>query len=208
MSSTIQLLQQTEVPEGRKGRHRIERFEVSQEAANFQNMRAMIGSSSRYIRPGRYTRLMRVRDAPFDGDQLPGEGTCVMSDTPCELMDHLEAIHRAQGHCLVHGLGLGIIVEAMLRKDGVERVTVVEISPDVIGLVGPYLYERWGGRVEIVEADCMTWKPPRGARYGAVWHDIWDNICADNLPDMKHLHRRYGRRCEWQGSWARERIRQ
>ena len=44
---------------------------------------------------------------------------------------------------------------------------------------------------------------PRGMKFTVVWHDIWNHICSDNLPDMHKLHRKYGRRTDWQGSWAR-----
>jgi hypothetical protein len=37
-----------------------------------------------------------------------------------------------------------------------------------------------------------------------AWHDVWANICEDNLPLMARLHRRYGRRVNWQGSWSKE----
>jgi hypothetical protein len=52
----------------------------------------------------------------------------------------------------------------------------------------------------------MEYRPDAGARFGAIWHDIWDSICEDNLDQMKTLHRRYGRRCDWQGSWGRDTI--
>jgi len=54
--------------------------------------------------------------------------------------------------------------------------------------------------------DCFTWKPPKGERWNVVWHDVWDTICTDNLPEMSKMHRRFGRRCDWQGSWCRERL--
>jgi len=80
-------------------------------------------------------------------------------------------------------------------------VTVVEKSKDVISLVAKhYLGDH---RVTIVNADAYLYKPPKGVKYDAVWHDIWDNICGDNLPEMTRLHRKYGKRADWQGSWCR-----
>ena len=85
-----------------------------------------------------------------------------------------------------------------------ERVTVVEVNQDVIDLVGPHYSALYGAHhVEIVHGDALTYQPPKKVRYGAVWHDIWANICPDNLPEMHKLHRRYGRRSDWQGSWSR-----
>jgi len=179
------------VPEGESGRHRIERFTVGAADAQFEMMRAMFSSSrGRGVPEGTYTRLMRG-------------GTLVMSDTPDECWDHRPFYQFARGHVLINGLGLGMVLQAVLLKDGVERATVVEKSPDVIALVGPHYEEMFPGRVEIVEADALEWNPPKGVRYGAAWHDIWDAMCEDNLPQMHRLHRKYGRRTDWQGSWGR-----
>jgi hypothetical protein len=60
-----------------------------------------------------------------------------------------------------------------------------------------------GQRCEVVCSSALDYKPPKGVTYGAVWHDIWDAICVDNLDEMKKLHRKYGRRADWQGSWCR-----
>lgn len=142
----------------------------------------------RRFEPGRYTQLFRGR-------------TLVMSDTPAERFDHLEFVRRAKGHVLIAGLGIGMCVAACLRKPEVERVTVLELSPDVINLVAQHYA---CDRLEVIQTDAMLWQPPKGARYGAVWFDIWDGICSDNLPSMKTIARRYGRRADWHGCWARE----
>lgn len=182
-------------PESRDGDWRVERFTVTPEQAALERLRASFsfGSRGRAVPEGTYTRLTR-------------NGWLVMSDTPDEIRDHLTPIHRAEGHVLVNGLGLGLVARACLEKPEVLRVTAVEIAPEVIRLVGTHLRRRYGQRFVAVVADALTWQPPRGARYDVVWHDIWDDICADNLEDMKRLHRRYGRRCGWQGSWARARC--
>jgi spermidine synthase len=154
------------------------------------------------MKPGWYTRLTR-------------NGSIIMSDTPDEIRDHWDVIRRANGRVLINGLGLGVVLNACLSKvlsdDGtsagremaVEHATVVEKNQDVIDLVGSYYEDRFGDRLTIVHADALEWKAPRGERYNVVWHDIWDDICADNLDSMKKLHRKYGRRCDWQGSWCR-----
>lgn len=126
-----------------------------------------------------------------------------MSDTPDEIRDLYPIVWKAQGHVLINGLGLGVVLQACLQKEDVTRATVIEISPDVIALVAPHYREKYGDRFEVIQADALAWKPPKGVRYGAVWHDIWDTICWENLESMKLLHRRYGRRADWQGSWCR-----
>jgi hypothetical protein len=58
-------------------------------------------------------------------------------------------------------------------------------------------------RLRVIHADALKWMPPKVMRWSVVWHDIWDDISVDNLNEMTKLHRRYGRRCDWQGSWCR-----
>lgn len=173
------------IPEGQSGRWRIERFTVAgDDIPSFR-----LAMSGRSIRPGTYTRLMR-------GGQI------VMSDTPAERRDHTGFVRAATGRVLINGLGIGMCLAAVLRKPDVTEVTVVEIDADVVALSGPHYSA--DPRVAIVNASAFDYQPPAGVRYGAVWHDIWDDICADNLPEMHRLHRKYGRRADWQGSWCRE----
>ena len=181
------------VPNGESGSWLVEDMVVSQSDADFETMRAAFCSSSRPIQPGPYKRLVR-------------NGTTVMSNTSAEISDHRYFIMKAKRceHVLINGLGLGVALTAILESDIVKTVTVIEKSEDVINLVAKSFTDP---RVSIVHADAFEFKPPKGKRYGAVWHDIWDGICADNLPEMTKLHRKYGRRCDWQGSWARELIR-
>ncbi len=189
-------LQKTDIPEGQSGDWRIECFTVSEDNARLFNLRAAInGYEHRGIKPGRYTKLTH-------------HGDIVMSDTPAELNDHYELVRQAKGQVLINGLGLGIVTEACLRKLDVQHVTVIELSEDVIRLVGTYLKEQWGNRLTIIHDNAFTWQPPKGIKYNAVWHDIWPTICADNKEAMAMLHRRYGKRARWQGSWARYEVEQ
>ncbi len=179
------------VPEGNSGAWSVTKFTVGKEEAEFERLRSLFSSNhGRGVPVGTYTRLTRGGDV-------------IMSDTPDEIRDHAYMISNAVGHILINGLGLGVVLQACLRKPEVIHATVIEQSEDVISLVAPHYTEMFGERLEIINADAYEWKPPKGVRYGAVWHDIWDNICEDNLEGMKKLHRKYGRKCDWQGSWAR-----
>jgi hypothetical protein len=180
---------QVDVPAGKSGDWEVRKFEVTPEDEARQRIRASF-RDGRFVPAGIYTGIYRGKQT-------------VMSDTPDEIRDHRQAIRRATGHCLVNGLGIGMVAAAMLRKPEVTKVTVIELSADVIALVAPHWKAKYGDRIEIIQSDAMAYQPPKGVRYGCVWHDIWDDICADNLEDMKKLHRKYGRRCEWQGSWCR-----
>jgi predicted membrane-bound spermidine synthase len=113
-------------------------------------------------------------------------------------------VARAEGHVLINGLGIGMVLGAVLKRPKVTAVTVVEIDPTIIAMVWPHYQDP---RVTMVQDDAFTFKPPPGARYGAVWHDIWDFICLDNLPQMSKLKRRYGRWAGWQGCWSEHECR-
>jgi len=182
-----------DLPERSLGEWKVETFTVSKEDERFGMMRAVISGSSRgrYVPAGTYHRLRRG-------------GTTVMSDTPDEMRDCRHFIRRAKGNVLINGLGLGAVLVEVLDKDEVEHVTVIENSPEVIELVGEHYRKRYGERLEIVQADAFEYSPPKGARYDAVWHDIWDNICSDNLSEMTKLHRKYGKRTAWQDSWGKD----
>ena len=142
---------------------------------------------------GTYTKLMRNK-------------TIIMSDTPAEIIDHSYFVYKAKGNVLINGLGLGWVIEALFRKEEVENITVIEKSQDVINLVGKHYIDKCPENkiLTIIHADALIWKAPKGIKFDAVWHDIWDYICSDNLEDMKKLHRKYGKRTKWQGSWCRE----
>ncbi len=184
-----ELIPKSTVPAGKCGTWCIEKFTVTEEEAKFQNIRAAFSFSFRglYIKSGDYTRLIH-------------NGQVIMSDVPSEIKDHIGFVHRATGNVLINGLGLGLCLAGVLQKPDVKFVTVIEIDPDVIALVGHHFQDI---RVSIVNADALEFKPVKGEYFNTVWHDIWPNICADNLEEMKKLHRKYGRRCDWQGSWCR-----
>ena len=180
------------IPEGRHGRAEVHRFTIGPN--DLANAMAAI-KHGRGTAPGTYTALSI-------------NGRLWMTDTDAEWRDHLDAVLRirrpATRRVLVNGLGIGMVVQAALDCPHVERVDVVEIDPDVVALVGPHYAA--DPRVTIHEADAYTIKWPTGTRWDVAWHDLWEGISEDNLPGMGRLHRRYGGRVGWQGSWCKERI--
>lgn len=180
------LLEKVSVPEGKCGEWAVERFEISKKAAAF----SVLSLGHRAPLPGIYTKLVHQEHV-------------VMSDTPAELRDHSEAVYRAQGHCLIAGLGLGLVIQAILKKPEVRSVTTVECSSEVIFLVAPHYKDP---RLAIVNEDIFDWLPPEGASYDMAWFDIWSDFCADNLLEMKRLHRKFSRWAKWKGFWGREEL--
>jgi len=174
-----------DVPDGQSGIWKVETFVVKEKELSQQ---LSIIKYGRGVPGGIYKKLMR-------------NGTVVMSNTPDEIRDFRQFVVNAEGSVLVNGLGLGVLLQALLNKDNITDVTVIENSKDVINLVAPtYIKDK---RVKIINADAFEYEPPKGKKYDAVWHDIWDNICSDNLPEMKKLHRKYGRKTKFQMSWCR-----
>ena len=175
------------LPEGSKGPWTIKRFDVK--PLSLDNLR--LAREGRACAPGTYTMLVHTKHG------------IVMSDTTAERRDHYEFIHAASGCCLINGLGLGMCLSAILRKESVKNVIVIELSQDLIDLVAPHFSDE---RCQIVCADAFEWKWEKGSHFQAVWHDIWYDLSEDNLPQMKALHRKFGRVTEWQGSWGRSTI--
>lgn len=146
------------LPPGKSGPWEIRPFEITEKDAKHERAMAAIRGERRYVPAGKYTGLFR-------------HGEVIMSDTPDEMRDHREAIRQAKGHCLVMGLGIGMVVKAMLEKPEVTKVTVIEKSEDVIKLTGPTLQKTYGDRFEVIQADAIDFKPMKGVRYGVVWAD-------------------------------------
>lgn len=182
------------LPEGELGLARIKHFTLDAKAAAFTSMRAAItGGREAPIREGSYAQL-------FVGNTL------MMSDTQMERRSNAHFVRAAKGHVLIAGLGLGMIVHAILENPEVLSVTVVEKYADVIKLVGPTLTDP---RVKCVEGDVLTWRPEKGTKFDVIYHDVWPDICADNLKEIQFLHRAFRRFLApggWQNSWMRETL--
>lgn len=182
------MLEKVDIPEGRKGPWSVKRFEISQTDAIICSLKALASPLRRgQIAPGIYTKLVHANRG------------IVMSDTPDEMMDHVEFVKHATGHVMIAGLGLGMVLKAVLAKPDVTRVTIVELDPNVIDLVSPHYRDL---RLTIVQGSIFDFKPPKGTRYDAVWFDIWDTICGDNVPEMTRLKRRFSRYANWLGCWV------
>jgi hypothetical protein len=185
------------VPDGISGPWEVYSFEVSEEAERFGAMRAMFSTSDRgrYVPKGTYKGIKR-------NNQI------IMSNTPNEVRDTYNFLREAKGNILINGLGLGIVLDIILNKvtednkPAVSSVIVVEISEDVIKLVGPTFNS--DPRVTIVNHDALTYRTKD--HFDAVYNDIWDNITSDNLKTMKTLTRKYGRKSDWIGSWCQSRC--
>lgn len=175
------------VPEGNSpcDNVRIECFSISEENARRANRYA---STYTKVTKGDFKRLMV-------------NGHVMMSNTQMEVDTNAKFVNLAHGKILINGLGLAMVVERLLQKEDVEHITIIEFDQRVIDLVAPQFEDN--SRVTIIHDDAFTHKPKRGSYYDFVWHDIWQDLCADNIKEMQALHKKYARRSGWQGSWAK-----
>jgi hypothetical protein len=112
-----------------------------------------------------------------------------MTDTPAERIHNMDIINNAKGRrVLVAGLGIGMLLPPLL--DRADHITVIEKNQAVIEMVGNRFDHP---KLTIIHDDITTFKPQRGQRFGAIWLDIWADICADNKPEMQALFTRYNR---------------
>lgn len=182
-----------EIPEGTSGDWVVERFEVP--ASILDPPIVDVRPAWARTPPGWYTRLRRGHEV-------------FMTDLHDEWWTQRVAIEESRrrgGLILITGLGLGLVVDEILRDSSghVRQITVVEQSSDVIQLVGPHLHARYPGQLQIVCADAFTWTPPAGTRYSVVWHDIWPNpLDSGCAAEIERLQARYAPWSDWQSSWT------
>lgn len=182
------------VPARKKGVAQVSRYKLTAKRANEINWQIVLHAEDRaWAYPGTYTGLSI-------------EKLMVMSDEAKEIQDHLPFIAKARGRVLLTGLGIGMCLQALLRKPEVEHVTVVELSADVLALVGPHYLEMFGcDRLSLVNANAYTWKPPAGTRFDYAWHDVWPLATGAFWPDHLRLVAHYDPfvwlQMTWRGPW-------
>lgn len=191
------------VPEGKVGSAEVKHFTLTDTDVMIHNLRARIKRTGEETRTGRFA-------------ELKIDGCLVMSDTDMERRSHLAIVSRANGSCLVAGLGLGMVCCGMAANKKVKEITVIEKSADVIELnfkhINRYCMER-GIQFTVVHADALKYSPPRGKRYDTIWFDIWPDISTTNLADIHTFNRRYARALNrdnglaYRSSWMEDRLR-
>lgn len=168
----------------------IEEFEVSEVEAEFFNLRLKFqGKEDQSIVAGKYKRL----------EQL-STGYVVMSNTPMECNTNEIAYKKACGSVLIAGLGMGMILEAMLSKPEVTHVRIIEIDQDIIEYVGSFFKN--DQRVEIIHGDIFKYVPAENEFYNYIWLDIWDDINEKNESDFQMLNTRFKEHCNEMNLWS------
>ncbi len=122
-----------DVPDGKSGEWEVSSFvvgerELSQVLSMFKYGRG--------VPAGTYKRLTR-------------KGTLVMSNAPDEISDFWRFVCRAKGSVLVNGLGLGVLLKALLNKQEITEVTVIEKSSEM-----KKLHKKYGRKTKYQESWC------------------------------------------------------
>lgn len=112
-----------------------------------------------------------IMEGPADGERQSW-----MLMVPAELQSQEIGLRAAHGHTVVFGLGMGWLAANVAMRPAVERLTVVERDPDVIGLIedqGVFtqLPDEARRKVEVVEADALDWRPDGAV--DSLQADIW-----------------------------------
>jgi spermidine synthase len=126
-----------------------------------------------------------------------------------ERATNLELIKQARGHVLVGGLGLGMVVFALLAKrPKIHSLTVLEINVDVINLVTPWLRPWADPRMSVICADVYTWvKRKRDPKFNTIYMDIWPSVGGNYGSEVDQLREHYQPMLSpkgWMGDWQTE----
>jgi hypothetical protein len=97
------------------------------------------------------------------------EEEVIMSDAPMEYYSMWELVARTRGpKVLLGGLGLGILANLLASRPDIEEITVIEISPEIIQMVKPYLHPK----VRVVRGDFLN--PP-----SEICNEHFDTVICD-----------------------------
>jgi len=94
-----------------------------------------------------------------------------MCDDPYDYHCMKKYAEAAEGDVLTCGLGLGLLTHELSKNDKVSSVTIVEINPNVVKLVGKYLPHN--KPVTIVFDDFWNFTERDTPRWGLIVVDVW-----------------------------------
>ena len=94
-----------------------------------------------------------------------------MVDSPTDYRAMQKYALGANGRVLTTGLGLGLVTHELCKNDKVDSITIVELSPSVIKLVGKYLPD--DPRITIVNENFWTYIDKDNSQWDNMIIDIW-----------------------------------
>lgn len=182
----------------KSGDWELKEFTVTAEDEKVEMMRAMFSTNGRYVPQGKYLMLTR------------GSVT-VMSNTPNELDDHKDFIYECVKlakekdiNVLIAGLGMGCVVDDLLKTIDNININIVELSQDVINITAPKYADT--KNVKIIQGNIfdIDLKELPEKHYDIAWFDIWDYICGDNVEEFKKLRQKFSRKVKIKKFWVEE----
>jgi hypothetical protein len=191
----------------------------------------MISLNPVHIPAGEVGEARAVIDTPTKLDRLHGQlhgqpltrksytrlfikGELVMTDADFEIDTNEEFVYQAKGRVLVAGLGIGLVLSPLLKKESVESVLVIEKSEDVIKLVGEHYKSP---KVEIVQGDILhtvilksiATRVKDNGKFHTIYFDIWPDICTDYGDEIRFLKlrfRKYLVNGGWMHAWCEKEM--
>jgi len=126
----------------------------------------------------------------------------IMSDSEFELDDQEEFLSsNPYGHIVIGGLGLGVIVDRLLKRREVLSIEVIEIDTDVIDLIEEKFY--LNKKVSIICGDARSYdfsKLEKNPNY--VFLDIWDGDDGDSYKERVSAKQYWEQICSNVFVWA------
>lgn len=187
------------VPPGTRGSAKIQHMNLTSSSLMMANLRAMRdGMSEALCCPGKFALL-----------SINGE--TMMSDAPMERMTNGSLVENAKGSVLIAGLGLGMVVHALVKLERVRHVDILEINPDVVHLVEPTLPPT---KCKVTLCDVFAFgekelakKKGLRQKWDTIYFDIWPTIDSDDQPQITRLKRMFRPLLNdggWMGVWGSE----
>lgn len=156
-----------EIPEGKVGDYEIKHIYRDPGKVERSNARtALMGGQSE--KPLEFDRRTQWHQLSYDGGVW-------MTDLPIEQQQHDNELKvMTYGDVLIGGLGVGYAANVLAARDEVDRIVVVEISPEVCKLVEPHLKDPWG-KIEVVNMDLFKFLKQNEEPFDWAFYDIWQS---------------------------------
>ena len=113
----------------------------------------------------------------------------VMSDSRMERRTNTRLIKQGTGHVLIAGLGLGMVLFPLQEKKEITKITVVERSLELIGLIKTAIGDKLSDKIEIVHSDIFEYETDE--KYDLIYFDIWNTVDAFNFHEMVKLRKQF-----------------
>lgn len=161
----------------------VELFEVTNDQAKWFNLRNC-GTPIHYINAGKYVRLKISNDL-------------VMSDTPYEKRTNQDFVNNAHGNVLIGGLGIGLLLKALLPKlesGEIKHISIWENNENLIKLWNiAKQYLPVHDKIHIYHYNIFEYKQTKNRQlkgfFDSIYIDIWSHLDETAYEQMKYFRR-------------------